>query len=209
MPENCTCGAQLPPDARFCHRCGKPQREEILEESLPVRELEIPPATTPIAAMPQGVSFHNPIAVRIGLMMASIAALLTMLLLFGFVIWWVSAGFFSVYLYRRRTGEVLSVSGGLRMGWLTGVLTFVIMTVLMTMGFVAAALQSGGLGAFYAELLRSRQFNEATIQETVRAMNNPSMLATGIILTLIFTFAMITVFCTAGGALGAKLAGKQ
>ena len=23
--EFCTCGAQLPPDARFCHKCGKPQ----------------------------------------------------------------------------------------------------------------------------------------------------------------------------------------
>ena len=25
VPEYCTCGAQLPPDARFCHKCGKPQ----------------------------------------------------------------------------------------------------------------------------------------------------------------------------------------
>ena len=25
VPEFCTCGAQLPPDARFCHKCGKPQ----------------------------------------------------------------------------------------------------------------------------------------------------------------------------------------
>src|ERR1700751_3927993 len=24
----CTCGAQLPDDARFCHRCGKPQFED-------------------------------------------------------------------------------------------------------------------------------------------------------------------------------------
>ncbi len=27
MPDFCTCGAQLPPDALFCHKCGKPQRE--------------------------------------------------------------------------------------------------------------------------------------------------------------------------------------
>src|ERR1017187_9471093 len=27
MPEFCTCGAQLPPDSLFCHKCGKPQRD--------------------------------------------------------------------------------------------------------------------------------------------------------------------------------------
>jgi len=27
MPDNCTCGAELPPDSLFCHKCGKPQRE--------------------------------------------------------------------------------------------------------------------------------------------------------------------------------------
>ena len=32
MPEFCTCGAELPPDSRFCHKCGKPQREEIAVE---------------------------------------------------------------------------------------------------------------------------------------------------------------------------------
>ena len=34
MPEFCTCGAELPPDARFCHRCGKPQREETALETV-------------------------------------------------------------------------------------------------------------------------------------------------------------------------------
>ena len=27
MPEFCSCGSELPPDALFCHKCGKPQRE--------------------------------------------------------------------------------------------------------------------------------------------------------------------------------------
>ena len=29
MPEFCSCGAQLPPDALFCHKCGKPQRDIV------------------------------------------------------------------------------------------------------------------------------------------------------------------------------------
>jgi len=32
MSEFCSCGAQLPPDALFCHKCGKPQRELVAPE---------------------------------------------------------------------------------------------------------------------------------------------------------------------------------
>ena len=48
MSEFCTCGAELPPDALFCHKCGKPQREisaHVEEEpavSVPV-EMAVPP----------------------------------------------------------------------------------------------------------------------------------------------------------------------
>src|SRR6202034_1529404 len=48
VPEFCTCGAQLPPDARFCHKCGKPQYD--------YPGLDEPePATPPVevASLPQ------------------------------------------------------------------------------------------------------------------------------------------------------------
>ena len=32
MADFCTCGAELPPDALFCHKCGKPQREIVEPE---------------------------------------------------------------------------------------------------------------------------------------------------------------------------------
>src|SRR5260370_19341760 len=98
MPEFCTCGAELPPDSRFCHKCGKPQREEV--------EVEQPPAapifgiTEPVAK-PVAPSFHHPLAVPVGLFFASITAILSPLLPFGFVIWLPSAGFIAVYLFSR------------------------------------------------------------------------------------------------------------
>ena len=33
MPEFCTCGTRLVEDARFCHRCGRPTSEEVVEET--------------------------------------------------------------------------------------------------------------------------------------------------------------------------------
>src|SRR3977135_1531243 len=119
-------GAELPPDSRFCHKCGKPQREEMVVEQ-PTTPVFV--VTEPVA-IPVAPSFHNPIAVRVCLFVASITALLCLLLPFGFVIWLPSAGFIAVYLFRRRTGQSLSVRGGARMGWMAGILSFLILTVL-------------------------------------------------------------------------------
>ena len=88
MSDFCTCGAELPPDARFCHRCGKPQREEPIPESAeppPAANPSIPPAasvflhTAPPAgfAPPPRVTFKNPTAVRIALIMGGITSLLS------------------------------------------------------------------------------------------------------------------------------------
>src|SRR5665213_4268712 len=77
VPERCTCGAVLPEDARFCHKCGKPQRDEPLI----AEEVEETPAAPPVvvAAPPvatfesAAISFHNAPAVRIALI-AGLAA---------------------------------------------------------------------------------------------------------------------------------------
>src|SRR5580692_2701599 len=151
MPEFCTCGAELPPDARFCHRCGKPQREEIVPDTggrppeivmaTELASMGAPPANAVSANPPQRVNFHNATAVRIGLLMAGIASLLSALPamalgLAGLAIWWAGAGFLSVHLYRRRTGQFLSVDGGLRMGWITGLLGSTITSVVFTVSVV-------------------------------------------------------------------------
>ena len=72
MPEFCTCGAQLPPDALFCHKCGKPQRDIVTPEIEPntypaaVEASVAPPPPAP-RLQPLPLNFHNPIAVRIAL----------------------------------------------------------------------------------------------------------------------------------------------
>ena len=166
-----------------------------------------PPVVTPAAKKTGGpaVDFRNPLAVRIGLTIAIGAGLLTAFFGLGFVVWWPSAGFLSVYLYHRRTGERLTVSSGVRMGWITGVFTFAIVTLLSTALLVMIALQKGGLAAWYQEQLRTMQASEVTIQQAMQAFSSPLAVFIGILVMLTFMFAIMTGLCAAGGALGARV----
>jgi hypothetical protein len=207
MPDYCTCGAELPPDSRFCHKCGKPQREEMVVE-------QPPPPPAPLnfiapVAIPLAPSFHNPIAVRVALFVASIAAMLCVLLPFGFVIWLPSAGFVAVYLYSRRTGQSLSVRSGARMGWIAGIMSFAIFTVVFTVGTVAIANQPGGLSAAFREALRSRPVPQQQLEDALQVLSTPTGQASLYIFFLLFLFTVIALFCTAGGALGAKVLEKE
>src|SRR5262245_38576538 len=95
----CSCGAQLPDNARFCHSCGKPQREsDQLRETLPpapaYAEQEGPAKPT---APP--INFGNPVAIRVALLCASLSALLNAVPVVGWgcCLWMAGAGFLAVF----------------------------------------------------------------------------------------------------------------
>jgi hypothetical protein len=203
MPDICTCGAQLPPDARFCHKCGKPQREEIVVELPEVFPSQQPPA---IQAPPiQALSFRNPIALRVGLLAAGLLTVLMMIpgVNYAAVFWWLGAGYFSVWIYKRRTGQRLNVRGGARMGWITGVISCALLTLLFAF-FMLAIRQMGGLDAI-KDSLKDLAFQQSSVDEAVKMLQDPSRM----LRSLIATFVMLTLTCTAGGALGAKILGKD
>jgi hypothetical protein len=202
MPEICTCGAQLPPDARFCHKCGKPQREEIVVEPVEAFAPQQPP---PVEVAPFPVlSFRNPIALRVGLLAAGLLCVMMMIpgVNYAAVVWWLGAGYFSVWIYKRRTGQQLNVRGGARMGWITGVISCGLLTLLFAF-FMLAIHQMGGLDAIKG--LKDLAFQQANVDEALKMLQEPSRM----LWSLIATFIMLTLTCTAGGALGAKLLGKD
>lgn len=211
MPDRCTCGAILPPDARFCHKCGKPQRdepvlepEEVLKEEVARQEPPVPPP----ALLPD-ISFRNSLAVRIGFLAGSLAFLLGLLpVAFPLrVILLLGAGFFSVYLYRRRSGRALSVRNGARMGWISGLFCFVIITVLFTINFALIAFLSRetGAAAFYREQLSAMGMAEQNIREVIEVFQSPLRL-TGLLVSF---FVIFTGALAVGGALGAKLLSRD
>lgn len=208
MPEfSCTCGAQLPPDARFCYKCGKPQRDEpvarlLAEESAPTFAI---PASLPETGTPAPLGFRNPIALRVGLLAAALVCLTMMIPVVQYmsVLWWLGAGYLSVWIYKRRTGQRLNVRGGARMGWITGLLSCAFLTLLFSF-LMLAIQQAGGVDAL-KNGLKDFAIQQSRVDEVIKVLQNPL----AILRSLVEMFAVLTLTCTAGGALGAKILSKD
>ena len=207
MPEICTCGAQLPEDAVFCHKCGKPQREiaEPEPQSAPVAFVP-PPAPTPPVADQAPLNFRNPVAVRIALTVAAVATLVSVLSnpFVGAII----AGFFAVFLYRMRTGIALSVNAGVRMGWITGLLTFGLWSLIAVTELVRAA-RSGKLASIIEEQAKNLPSQDPMVQQMMGFFQSGAGLILLVGMSMAALFVFITGLSMAGGALGAKLVGRS
>jgi hypothetical protein len=213
VPEFCTCGAQLPPDARFCHKCGKPQYdypglEEPEPAATPVEVASLPQAS-PLVQLSGEISFHNRLAVRIGFIAALTAVFVFLVPLpFPFLrllVAFVAGGFFAVFLYSRRTGQMLSIRSGARMGWITGIFSFTMLSVLFAVVMVKIS-SDGGLAKY---LLSQLPANDARSESVAQAFNDPAMLVVLVLLSLGMLFIVLTALPIIGGALGAKVLEKE
>jgi len=209
MPEFCTCGVQLPPDARFCHKCGKPQYDYpgIVEEAEP--QAPPLPVEAPRVLVAPEIGFHNRLAVRIGFVAALAAIFVNLVPLplpfVRLVIAFIAAGFLAVFLYSRRTGQILSVQGGARLGWITGIFSFAMSIAFFTVAMIGVSNQ-GGL----AKSIES-QFppDDARTQMLTQMLNDPANLAALVLFSLIVMFVILTALPIIGGALGAKVLARE
>jgi hypothetical protein len=199
-PENCTCGAPLVDGARFCHMCGRPVFESEIPEAAdtaappPVRI----PAPVSARPVPLPVSFSNPLALRaaflvsLGVMLVAMIPGVQLLV----PVWGVAAGWCAVLLYRRLTGLVLSVRAGAQLGSITGVLTFVSLLIIMALTILAMG----------------KDFSKQVIRQDpqiTEVLNDPPALAVAVVVALVLIFGLVVGTCAAGGALGAKFAGRN
>ena len=208
VPEFCTCGAQLPPDALFCHKCGKLQRDE----PLPVPDELVPAPIAAVSAAPAGppeIGFHNSQAVRVAFMVGSLAFLLFSLpfpigLRFLFLL---GAGVFSVYLYGRRSGYSVEIGGGARMGWITGLFCFVIFAVLFaaSMAILSVLMRDPATATQFRDQMGAMGMTPEMIQQATDLFRSP----TQVLLMLLSLFVTSTLIPALGGMLGARLLRKN
>lgn len=202
MPEKCTCGAILVDDARFCHRCGRPTAlapanltaDEPVAPRVPVVDAA---QQTPQAVLARAgqlpIGFTNPVALRVAILMAMMILLVAMIpgLNVLFLLWWLGAGWGSVVLYRRLTGLSLAVRPAAKLGSLTGVLTFIGMTLI-------SALAMTFTGTQVLETMVKQN------PEMKQVVNDPTMLAAVFLMVLVLFFFLVVGACAAGAALAAK-----
>ncbi|MBV9302320.1 MAG: zinc ribbon domain-containing protein [Acidobacteriaceae bacterium] len=197
MQPRCTCGAVLPDDARFCHKCGKPQYEEDIARLTPE---PVPVARTPVPLPePRRISFSNSRAVGITLAVAACTlfgiGIATLVSPFLAPIVLCAAGAIAAKLYKGRSVEPLSPAGGARLGWMTGLWLFAVVVICLAFFSVAITSPSG------RELLKSIPTNA----EVAKMLANPHEFLADLPVGMIQTFLFVTLLPGLGGMLGAKL----
>ncbi len=173
----------------------------------PLRPELLPPLARPVSPP---INFSNPVAVRVAVLCASMSALLNFLpfVSLGCCLWITGAGFFSAVLYGRRTGMLLSAGEGARLGWLTGLLTFVMTLVLTAVNFVVLRSGSGFREALRHSMERVSTQDQVT-QRVLDFLSSPAGLTIFLLGYIVLGFIFIASLCVAGGALGAKVMEKE
>jgi hypothetical protein len=207
----CTCGAKLVEDAQFCHRCGRPLREDLQttppDAPAPIAEPLAPAMLVEGQAPPMepaAINLRNGLAVRVGMKTAALAFLVVMLvsmtglaLLRPVIV--LLAGGYSAAMYRQRSGQTLSVLGGAQVGWIAGLFSFVISLVVITAGMVVIT-ASGNFAQVIQEASQKLGSTGAEVEKISAMLKNPLAM----LLLLAFEFVLLTVLSSMGGALAAR-----
>jgi hypothetical protein len=175
----------------------------------PAEPAPAPVSTRPATRPPQEISFHNRLAVRIGFLAALLAVMLFLFPLpmpfLRLPIAFIAGGFLAVYLYSRRTGQMLSIRNGARIGWITGIFSFTLVGILFTAGMVAVSSQ-GDLAKYFRSQFPA---NDARTETLTQALHDPATMIAGLLFALVMMFVVLTALPMLGGALGAKVLDRE
>lgn len=172
-----------------------------MEEAPAPVAVEAAPAVPP----PPVIGLSNGPAVRSAMLACGLALLLSILLgpLGLELLALIAGGFFAVYLYRRKTGQPVSVLNGLRLGWISGIFVFTLVMIATTI--MVAALSQPEMAAQLREQMIKSSYPADQVTAMFEGLQDPS----GIGIRLLFGFVSSTLLMGLGAALGAKLLSRN
>jgi len=200
--------------ALFCHRCGKPQRDDLIERERIEREGPPEPIPAPpIKAIPAPeplTGFNNRRAARASLLAAFLGFVLMSMLVAplgvaSMVPALVAAGFLTVFLYRRSAPQVvqpLSARLGARLGWMTGIFTFIFTLVQFTL---VVLLSDENFRETFRTQMAQQAAHNPELQNALQVLNSTPGMTAVIGTAIVFFFITFTLLTTLGGALAAQL----
>jgi hypothetical protein len=173
----------------------------LVEETVePV--VETPVAAAAAAVEPAVINLANRSAVRAALF-SGLAAFLLSAPLGGLgLLVLIGGGTFAVFLYRRSTGQTLSMANGARLGWITGIFLFILLLLTFTASY---ALQPTFMADLQKEITLRSALPEADVHQVIDMLRSPL----GIAAMLLGMFLTSTLPPALGGAVGAKLLGRD
>lgn len=207
----CTCGAQLPDDARFCHRCGKPQYEEDIAR-LEEQERQSIPAPPPAAPPPQTgkIDFTNKRALVISVSVALFTLIifttgsvlvpgaLLILPLFCF------AGFTASRWYIKQTGQMITPQGGARLGFMTALWAFLVVAIFSVI--FAIFIANPEWREHLISMLSAQQ--SAAAKQMSEMLRDPKQSIIVLMGGLLVNFCLFTFPSMLGGMLGVRFSKK-
>jgi hypothetical protein len=208
----CTCGALLPDDARFCHRCGRPQWEEDIarmreEERAPV--FTPPPPPAPVAKIDFGNRKAVAVSIAVALLtlfvfivssvLAPFAATLFILPLFCL------SGFVAARWYMRQTGETITPQAGARLGFMTALWAFLVVVVIFV--FLAIFVSNAEWRSQIVTMVNA-QGNPAAGQ-IAKLLEDPRRFIFLMMGELLVNFCLFTFPSMLGGMLGVRSGNKR
>jgi hypothetical protein len=229
-PVFCTCGARLVEDALFCHRCGKPVFEMPEVEVSPalafprpgadmpppanLESTSVPPPPARYQGPPEPIDLRNRLAVQIAFFVAvfefplvSFAGIFPVhpLVLSAMVL--ALGGFFAVFLYQQRAQCRLGALNGFRLGWISGLLLFLLLLVFGALQFAFFSFSGGNLMAQLEQVMTAS--GAAAMppeqQQVLREVfGDWSKLFIVLLVALFLLFLFLTACAGVGGALGAR-----
>ncbi len=176
---------------------------------LAVEQPEPLPPPIPVPPAIVAVGFRNPLAFRIGAMTALIALLLNVVMFPACPLWLTAAGFLGVYLYQRRSGQFLSTRSGAMMGWITGVMSFVVTSIPVIFGYVKQITAPDFAAQLREQMSQYPFFTPALQDQMVASVQTTSGVVTQVLVLLVTLFVLFTLFPLLGGVLGSKVLSKE
>lgn len=165
--------------------------------------VEIPVAVAP--PEPTAISLRNGAAVRSALLGCGLALVLSVVLgpLGLELLALIGGGFAAVFLYRRSTGQAVSVLNGIRLGWISGIFVFTLVTIATTL--TVLALSQPELAAQLKDQMLKSSYPADEVTALFEGLQNPS----GIGIRLLYGFVSSTLLMGFGAAIGAKLLSRN
>jgi hypothetical protein len=168
---------------------------EVQAPAVPVA----PIIAAPVApVVPAPINLRNRLAVRAALLSGTAAFFLSIPFGAFALLGMAAGGTLAVWVYRRGSGQALSMANGARLGWITGVFLFALALVNFT---ITVALDPQYFDRVRDEVMKRSALPEAEVRQVAELLVSPLGVG-GIVFAM---FVAFTLAPTLGGAVGAKL----